>query len=60
MMATESKTSNRFADTPRDKPVTERGEHANLDRPGAQAHPKAARSWGDYVDPATAWQRYVH
>jgi hypothetical protein len=60
MMATETKTSNRYADTPRDKPITERTEHANLDRPGAQAHPKAARNWRDYmVDPAAAWQRYA-
>ena len=60
MKATELKTSNRFADTPRDKPITERTtEHANLDRPGAQAHPKAARGWRDVVDPAAAWQRYA-
>ncbi len=56
-MATESKTTNRFTDTPRDKPVTERTEHANLDRPGAQAHPKAARGWKDCVDPAAAWRQ---
>lgn len=59
MMATEMKTSNRHADTPRDKPVSERTEHANLDRPGAQAHPKAARGWHDYVDPQAAWLRYA-
>jgi hypothetical protein len=59
-MAKESKTPNRFADTPRDKPVSERTEHANLERPGAQAHPKAAmRSWSGWVDPAAAWQRYA-
>ena len=59
-MATEPKTQNRFADTPRDKPVSERTEHANLERPGAQAHPKAARSWTDCVDPAAAWRlRYA-
>ena len=60
MMATENKTSKRFADTPRDKPMGERTEHANLDRPGAQAHPKASRGWGDRVDPVAAWSRYVH
>jgi hypothetical protein len=55
-MSTENKTPNRFADTPRDKPVTERTEHANLDRPGAQAHPRAARGWSSYTDPITAWR----
>jgi hypothetical protein len=58
-MAKELKTTNRFTDTPSDKPVSERTEHANLDRPGAQAHPKAAREWKDYVDAAAAWQRYA-
>ena len=58
-MAKELKTTNRFADTPRDKPMSERTEHANLERPGAQAHPKAARGWNHSVDPAAAWQRYV-
>jgi hypothetical protein len=56
-MNTEPKTPNRFADTPRDKPMSEHTEHANLERPGAQAHPKAARSWSDYVDPIAAWGR---
>jgi hypothetical protein len=55
-MSTEPKMPNRFTDTPRDKPIAERTEHANLERPGAQAHPKAARSWSDYADPATAWR----
>jgi hypothetical protein len=55
-MPTESKSPNRFNDSPRDKPIAERTEHANLERPGAQAHPKAARGWSDYVDPATAWR----
>lgn len=41
-MYKEPKTPNRFSDTPRDKPRAERAEHANLERPGAQAHPKAA------------------
>ena len=53
--ATEPKTSNRFIDTPRDKPHAERTEHANLDRPGAQAHPRAARGWDSYTGPA-AWR----
>lgn len=55
-MATETKSPNRVIDTPRDKPMTERTEHANLDRPGAQAHPRAARGWSDYADPAKAWR----
>lgn len=58
-MAMEPKTPNRFTDTPRDKPVTEHAEHANLDRPGAQAHPKAARGWKDLADPAMAWRRHA-
>lgn len=53
-MAKEPKTPNRFADTPRDKPVSERTEHANLERPGAQAHPKAS-GW-QRVDYAAAWR----
>ena len=53
-MSTEPKTQNRFSDTPRDKPIAERTEHANLERPGAQAHPRAARGWSDYVDPVAA------
>jgi hypothetical protein len=52
-MASETKSPNKFTDTPRDKPVTERTEHANLDRPGAQAHPRA-RGWRQ--DPASAWR----
>src|SRR5438067_8080319 len=41
-MLKEPKTPNRYHDTPRDKPQAERVEHANLERPGAQAHPKFA------------------
>ena len=55
-MVKEPKNPNRFAETPRDRPVSERTEHANLERPGAQAHPKAARSWSDHVDAAQAWR----
>lgn len=54
-MYKEPKTSNRFQDTPRDKPQAERVEHANLERPGAQAHPKAA-GWSRAVDPVAAWR----
>ena len=56
MIATEPKAPNRFADTPRDKPIAERTEHANLERPGAQAHPRAARGWDHYIDPVSAWR----
>jgi hypothetical protein len=55
-MATNSKHQERWSDTPRDKPVTERTEHANLDRPGAQAHPRAAHGWRHHVDPVAAWR----
>ena len=50
-MATESKIPNKLADTPRDKPMCEHTEHANLERPGAQPHPRAARGWHSYIDP---------
>jgi len=54
-MSTEPKTPNQFTDTPRDKPVTERTEHANLDRPGAQAHPRA-RGWSRARSKANSWR----
>lgn len=54
-MSTKAKTPNRFADTPRDKPVSERTEHANHERPGAKAHP-VARGWSHLFDPVTAWR----
>jgi hypothetical protein len=54
-MSKEPKTLNRYSETPRDKPMGERTEHANLERPGAQAHPRAARGW-NYPDPVTAWR----
>jgi hypothetical protein len=53
-MYKEAKSSNRHSDTPRDKPQSERTEHANLERPGAQAHPKAA-GW-NRLDAAAAWR----
>ena len=55
-MFKEPKSPNRFSDTdtPRDKPMGERTEHANLERPGAQAHPRA-RGW-NYADPVMAWR----
>jgi hypothetical protein len=54
-MYKEPKTPNRFQDTPRDKPHAERVEHANLERPGAQAHPTAT-GWSRLVDPVAAWR----
>jgi hypothetical protein len=54
-MYKEPKSGNRHNDTPRDKPHADRVEHANLERPGAQAHPKAAASW-NRLDPAALWR----
>jgi hypothetical protein len=53
-MYKEPKSPNRYNDTPRDKAQAERVEHANLERPGAQAHPKAA-SW-NRLDAAALWR----
>ncbi len=53
-MSTEPKSPNRLSDTPSDKPMGEPTEHANLERPGAQAHPQA-RGWNQ-AEPATAWR----
>lgn len=53
-MNKEPKSPNRTSDTPRDKPMGERTEHANLERPGAQAHPRARGGW-NHPDPAAAW-----
>lgn len=53
----EQKTSNRFTDAPRDRPHREGCEHANLERPGAQAHPRARMGWQrPLADGATAWR----
>ena len=54
-MYKEPKSSDRFNDTPRDKPRADRVEHANLERPGAQAHPKAASGW-NRLDAAALWR----
>jgi hypothetical protein len=54
-MPKEPKSPNRFLDAPRDKPMGERTEHANLERPGAQAHPRAG-GWSHSSDPVTAWR----
>lgn len=55
-MSREPKAPNRFAEIPSDKPMGERTEHANLDRPGAQAHP-SARGWSHFRNPAAGWKR---
>ncbi|HYF41250.1 MAG TPA: hypothetical protein VEA35_02265 [Ramlibacter sp.] len=55
-MSREPKISNRFADAPRDKPQGDRVEHANLERPGAQAHPRArGGDWSRYANRMSAW-----
>ena len=56
-MLTESKTPDKFAETPRDKPQSDRVEHGNLERrPGAQAHPRfGGAGWARYVDRDTRW-----
>lgn len=53
-MYKEPKSTNRYNDTPRDKPQAERVEHANLERPGAQAHPRA-QGW-NLLDAAALWR----
>lgn len=45
--------NDRHGDTPRDKPHADRVEHGNLERPGAQARPRA-RGWHDRV---AAWRQ---
>ena len=52
-MSTDTKSTNRYVETPRDKPMSERTEHANLERPGAKAHP-SARGWR--MGPVMAWR----
>jgi hypothetical protein len=57
-MLTESKSPNKFADAPRDKPQGDRVEHANLERPGAQAHPRArgTTDWSHYAHRSIGWR----
>ena len=55
-MNREPKTSNRFADIPCDRPHREGCEHANLERPGAQAHPRACGWQLPATDRAGAWR----
>jgi hypothetical protein len=54
-MYREPKSTNRYNDTPRDKPQADRVEHANLERPGAQPHPKCASAW-NRMDAAALWR----
>jgi hypothetical protein len=54
-MSLETKSPNRFADAPRDKPQVDRVEHANLERPGAQFHPRA-NGWQRTDNKITAWR----
>lgn len=56
-MFKEAKSTNRYNDTPRDKPQAERVEHANLERPGAQAHPKAGRAEWKVMDAEALWRQ---
>jgi hypothetical protein len=55
-MSTQRKSPSQNSDTPRDKPVSEHTEHANLERPGAQAHPQARRGWSRATDPVAGWR----
>jgi hypothetical protein len=54
-MSLDTKSTNRYIETPRDKPVSERTEHANLERPGAKAHP-SARGRNHPINPVMAWR----
>ena len=54
-MFKEPKSTNRYNDTPRDKPQADRVEHANLERPGAQAHPRARAEW-NLLSAADLWR----
>ena len=58
-MLTESKMPNKISDAPRDKPQGDRVEHANLERPGAAAHPRPGRrEWSYYTQPASGWRMH--
>ncbi len=56
-MTLENKTLRRRTDMARDKPITERAEHGNLDRPGAHLHPRA--SAGRPVSPPRDWSCHL-
>ncbi|MEJ7931567.1 hypothetical protein WG922_16455 [Ramlibacter sp. AN1015] len=51
------KPTPRPIDVPRDKPQVDRIEHANLDRPGAVLHPRAAGGWSAALARSTGWER---
>jgi len=57
-MLTESKMPNKISDAPREKPQGDRVEHANLERPGAAAHPRArgGRDWSHYTQQPAGWR----
>ncbi|WP_158307814.1 hypothetical protein [Ramlibacter tataouinensis] len=57
-MALESKSPTRFADAPRDKPQVDRVEHANLERPGAQFHPRARAGWERHGQQRRGWRMH--
>lgn len=52
------KTPSRPIDIPSDKPQVDRGEHGNLDRPGAVLHPRAGAGWNARPAPA-GWARHL-
>lgn len=58
-MSLESGTSERHTDNSNgqhDKPRVDRYEHANLERPGAKAHP-LARGWSQAATPRADWRQ---
>jgi hypothetical protein len=56
-MYKEVKSTDRYSDTPRDKPYAERVEHGNDERPFALGqHPKAADDWSRALQPFAAWR----
>ncbi len=57
-MSLERPCTNRFADEPQDKPQVDRGEHGNLQRPGAQFHPRAVQQPEAWFKPAGAWRTH--
>ena len=56
-MSLETRSSDRSPEVQRDKPQVDRVEHANLDRPGAQAHP-LAHSWHRAGNTPSVWRRH--
>ncbi len=55
-MSLDTKSSNRFSENLRDKPQVDRVEHANLERPGAQFHPRAQGGWERIDSKFSAWR----